>query len=89
MGLANNEILKLGVDLLTGLLNAINKVTSSLSGGNGLVKSIINLATVIGALKGGASIIKGIFGESGLLKNQSTGLLTSIIGKDSTSKAAA
>ena len=62
MGLANNEIIKLGVDLLTGLLETINNVTSALSGGNGLVKSIISLVTVIGALKGGKSLFDNLFG---------------------------
>jgi hypothetical protein len=33
MGLANNEILKFGVDILTGLLETVNKLTESLSGG--------------------------------------------------------
>ena len=63
MGLANNEILKAGVDILTFLLETVNKLTTALSGENGLAKSIINLATVIGALKGGAAIIGKIFGE--------------------------
>jgi hypothetical protein len=62
MGLANNEIIKLGVDLLTGLLETINNITSALSGGNGLVKSIISLVTVIGALKGGKSLFDNLFG---------------------------
>ena len=64
MGLANNEILKFGVDLLTGLLETINNVTSALSGGNGLVKSIISLVTVIGALKGGKSLFDNLFGRT-------------------------
>ena len=62
MGLANNEILKFGVDLLTGVLEAVNKLTNALSGGNGLVKSIISLVTVIGALKGGKSLFDNLFG---------------------------
>jgi hypothetical protein len=61
MGLANNDILKFGVDLLTGFLNTVNKLTSALSGGNGLAKSVINLTTVIGALAGGRALSKSIF----------------------------
>lgn len=67
MGLANNEILKGAVDVLTGLLNVVNKLTEGLSGGNGLAKSIISLMTVIGALKGGGALLNkgmGVIGES-------------------------
>ena len=63
MGLANNEILKFGVDLLTGFLETVNKLTDALSGGNGLVKSVISLVTVIGALKGGSALLSGLFGK--------------------------
>jgi hypothetical protein len=62
MGLANNEVIKLGVDVLTGILETVNKLTEALSGGNGLVKSLVSLMTVIGALKGGASIFNSLFG---------------------------
>ena len=85
MGLANNEILKFGVDFLTQFLTTINNTTSALSGGNGLIKSIVNLITVIGALKGGATIAKTIFEGSG----KTGGLISSIIGKDSSKKAEA
>jgi TP901 family phage tail tape measure protein len=61
MGLANNEILKGGIDLLTGLLETINKLTDALSGGSGLGKSIVNFMTVIGALKGGKALLSGGF----------------------------
>lgn len=61
MGLSNNEILKFGVDLLTGLLEGINALTNGISGGNGLVKSLTSLVMVWGALKGGRSLL-----ESGL-----------------------
>lgn len=63
MGLANNEILKFGVDLLTGILEAVNKLTGALSGGNGLIKGFVNLVTVIGALKGGSMLLGKFFGE--------------------------
>ena len=51
MGLANNKILKGGIDALTFILEQVNKLTSSLSGSGGLIQSILSLTTVIGALK--------------------------------------
>jgi hypothetical protein len=61
MGLANNEALKIGVDFLTNMLEAINKVISGISGDNGLSKSLVSLVTVIGALKGGGMLFnKGL-----------------------------
>lgn len=59
MGLANNEILKGGVDLLTGLLETINNLTTAMSGGSGLIKSVTSLVTIIGALKVGKSLLGG------------------------------
>ena len=58
MGLANNELIKLGVDLLTGLLNTINTITGVLPGaGEGIAKLLIT----IGALKAGGAIFDGFF----------------------------
>lgn len=56
MGLANNEVLKAGVDTLTFILESINKITDAISGGNGLIKSLTSLIGVIGALKLGKSV---------------------------------
>lgn len=78
MGLANNEILKFGVDLLTGFLETVNKLTDALSGGNGLVKSVISLVTVIGALKGGNALLSGLFGKG---NEQGTGLFGKFFNK--------
>lgn len=58
MSLANNDILKLGVDALTGFLNIVNKLIDGLSGGNGLVKSVLSLSAAIGGLKLGKTILK-------------------------------
>lgn len=68
MGLANNDLLKAGVDALTGLLNAINGIISGLSGGSGAIKSIVSLLAIVGALKGGQALARGIFepGASGI-----------------------
>ena len=68
MGLANNEILKFGVSALTTLINAINKVVNGLSGGNGLVKSILNLGIALTGLKAGGAVLSGIFTSIGSVK---------------------
>jgi hypothetical protein len=65
MGLANNEILKGAVDLLTSLVTGINNMTNALSGGSGLVKSIFNLMTVIGGLNIGKSALGGALNWAG------------------------
>ena len=57
MGLANNEVLKFGVDVLTTILETINKITDAISGGSGLTKSIISLIGVVSALKGGKALL--------------------------------
>jgi hypothetical protein len=64
MGLANNKILKGAVDALTLMLETINKVIDGLSGGSGLIKSIMSLITVIGGLKLGKSLLTGIFDKT-------------------------
>ena len=58
MNLANSDALKLGVDLLTGLLNAVNGLTQALSGGNGLSKSMVSFMALFAAFKGGKSILQ-------------------------------
>jgi hypothetical protein len=65
MGLANNEILKGGIDLLTWLLETINKLTDALSGGSGLSKSFLNLTTVVGALAGGKGLLEKVMAWAG------------------------
>lgn len=77
MGLANNEIIKLGIDLLTGLLTTVNSLIEALSGGNGLIQSFLSLGTVIGGLKLGKNIFDKIFGKVG--KN-SNGFIASLFG---------
>ena len=67
MGLANNELLKFGVDILTGLLTIVNKFTDFLSGNNGIAKSLITLTLAITALNGTRTVLAKIFG-SGLLR---------------------
>lgn len=73
MGLANSDFLKAGVDILTGILSTINDIISAISGGNGLVKSIISIGSAFLALRGGSKL----FGEKGPIGK----LLTGILGK--------
>ena len=62
MNIANNSLIKAGVDILTGLLNVINKLTGWMPG---LVGSFANLALVFGALRiGGALLQKALTGIS-------------------------
>ena len=64
MGLSNNEFIKSGVDLLTNLLTTINSLIDKISGGNGLIKSVLSFGAVLGGLKLGKSIISSIGGKN-------------------------
>lgn len=77
MGLANNEILKFGVELLTSILTTVNKLIEALSGGNGLTKSFLSLVAAIISLRTGKGILHKIFG------GESGGLLEGLLGKKS------
>lgn len=57
MGLTNNVIIKGAIDTLTGLLTLVNKLIDGLSGGQGLIKSIMTLGAVLGGLKLGGGIM--------------------------------
>ena len=65
MGLANNEILKFGVNLLTGLLESINKIIDTISGGNGLIKSVVSLGLAIAGLALGGKVLDAVFRSLG------------------------
>ena len=61
MGIADNELIKMGIDLLTGVLKIVNDLTDGISGENGLLKSVINLGLAFGGLKlGGLALTKGL-----------------------------
>lgn len=61
MGLTNNVIIKGVVDTLTTLLTAVNGLIDALSGGQGLIKSVMTLGAVWGGLKlGGALVDKAL-----------------------------
>lgn len=57
MGLTNNVIIKGAVDTLTVLLTAVNKLIDGLSGGHGLIKSVMTLGAVWGGLKLGGNLV--------------------------------
>lgn len=62
MGLTNNVVVKSFVDLLTDLLNAINKVTSAFGDGAG---SILKWGVALGSIFGG----KALFRTGGLVES--------------------
>lgn len=62
MGLANNSVIKTIVDLLTDLLNTINKISSGFSGNNGILKSLVDISILMGGLKLGKAAFNGFFG---------------------------
>lgn len=57
MGLTNNVIIKGAVDTLTFLLTAVNKLIDGLSGGHGLIKSVMTLGAVWGGIKLGGNLV--------------------------------
>ena len=62
MGLANNEVIKGAVDLLTLLLNTINKITGALPG---FTSSLAKIAITWAGLKVGKATFDGIFASLG------------------------
>lgn len=57
MGLTNNVIIKGAVDTLTFLLTTVNRLIDGLSGGHGLIKSVMTLGAVWGGLKLGGNLV--------------------------------
>ena len=86
MGLSNNEVIKTAVDVLTGLLQTINKIIDGLSGGNGLIKSIISITAAIGGLKLGKSVISSLIGN--MVSNREGGILSNLFGTKATQQKA-
>lgn len=61
MGLTNNEIIGTIVEVFTEILTAINNIIDAVSGGNGLIKSILTLIATFGGLKlGGVMLVKAL-----------------------------
>lgn len=61
MGIANNTLIKAGVDALTGLLNIINKITEHLPGAT---KGIGNLLLMIGGFTAGKKVMDAFFAST-------------------------
>ena len=78
MGIANSDFVKAGIDILTKLLSVINDIISTISGGNGLIKSITSIGASFLALRTGAKLFGsekggGIIGKFlGVLKGKDT-----------------
>ena len=64
MGLTNNVIIKSAVDTLTFLLTAVNKLIDGLSGGHGLIKSVMTLGAVWGGLKLGGNLVDKVLASN-------------------------
>ena len=60
MGLSNNEIIGGVVTVLTEMLKAVNGLIDGLSGGSGLVKSVLSLGAAFVGLKAGEAILDKI-----------------------------
>ena len=67
MGVLNNDLVKIGVDALTGLLNGINALTSGFGTLNTSAGKFLNtfakLTLLIGGLKVGKGLTAGLFGS--------------------------
>ena len=64
MGLTNNVIIKGAVDTLTILLTAVNKLIDGLSGGHGLIKSVMTLGAVWGGIKLGGDLVDKVLASN-------------------------
>ena len=92
MGIANNGMIKLAVDGLTGFLNITNKIIDTLSMGSGAIKSFLSVFAAFTGLKmagRGANALIG--GLGGLVDPQSTvkeGLKIGLFGQGKTNAQA-
>ena len=66
MNLTNSDLVKGAVDFVTSLLEQINNLTDTLSGGNGLIKSLVTITELVVGLKTGGAIFKSIFPSEGV-----------------------
>ena len=73
MGILNSDIVKIGVDLLTNLLNGINALTSGFGLLNEGIGGVINTLLKLGLVIGGLNLGRGLFtGAIGSLAGQGT-----------------
>ena len=72
MGILNDDLVKVGVDLLTNFLNGVNALTSGFGSLNegigGVINSLLKLGLLIGALNLGKGLASGLF--AGLVGGQ-------------------
>jgi uncharacterized protein YukE len=61
-GIANSSVIKVAVDLVRGLLGAVNSLTGKLPG---LLKMLANTALLAGGLKLGKTLIPSLLGKLG------------------------
>jgi len=64
MGILNSDLVKIGVDLLTNILNGINALTSGFGlldkGIGGVINSISKLILLFGSLGAGKTLLSGL-----------------------------
>ena len=73
MNLANSEVIKFVVDLLTNLLTTINSLIDGISGNNDILKTFVAALGSILAFKVGRSVLKGGFASfTSAFKEQGT-----------------
>ena len=80
MGLMNNQIIKLGVDALTGFLTVTNKIINALSSltgpFQGVTKSVLTLVSTLGMLNFGKKAARGlVMGGAAWFKSEKGGFL--------------
>ena len=61
MGIANNTLIKTGIDAITGLLNIVNKLTEHLPGAT---KGLANLLLMIGGFTAGKKVMDAFFAST-------------------------
>ena len=92
MGIANNGMIKLAVDGLTGFLTVTNKIIDTLSLGSGAIKSFLSVFAAFTGLKvAGRAANSLIGGLGGLVDPKSTvkeGLKTGLFGQGKTNAQA-
>ena len=67
MGITNNSVLKNAIDFGTKAISVINDIIEKISGGNGLVKSILSIGTAFAGLKIGGKLVNLFLGGVGNL----------------------
>ena len=80
MSIANNQIIKGAVGGLTSVLDTVNNLINTLSGGNGIVKSFLSLFTAFAGLKIGGRVVNSLVGALGGLVDPQTSVFAGLRG---------